>query len=291
MQVKLRPSAVVDVIVKNSSGEAIASSTTFNALKINVIHDFGKGLFNQRFTIRMGSGSAASDYADVYLKTQMALVGNPVWPTALLSSQWPLSVVSDNIVEWSTEQKFEIPTGSYIGILRELGFNFYGDQSNVIHARAVLPTDLNIDETYALEINYKLILRADFSESSYICNLSKNGQLSTHTVSQVWSKRVTLWDILGVVPPAANCKAYSGQLNGYDVEPDGYLSQSFVTTVEQVSDTAIALESKFTTDDANTVDGIQSITWDTIPVKMSFNPPLPKTSETDLVFKLMWELS
>lgn len=291
MSVKLRPTAKVGVVVRNSLGEVIASPITHNALKVNVIHDFGKNLFSQKFSIRLGSSSVTTDYYNVFLVQQQQLANSVAWPVANNATSWTEAVVQDSNITWTTKQYFDIPVGSYSGTLRELGFNFYGDQSDTIHARAVLPSDLIIDETYSLEISYELSFQAEFNEINYNCSLDKDGELSTHSVTQRWSKNVTLWDIIGGVPYANNCKAYSGQLNGYSIEPDGYLGQSFATSIETISDTKFCLEARFDIDSSNSLIGIQSVTWETIPIKMSFNPPIVKTVGSALVFKISWELS
>lgn len=291
MTIKLRPSAEIGVFVKDASGNILASAKTHNTLTFNVIQDFGRGLFSPRFTIRMGSSSQATSFYDTKLKNELPLLNANLWPQATAETTWPTATVNEDLIEWHTLQKFVIPVGAYVGVLRELGFNFYGDQSNVIHARAVLPADLNIDETYVLEIVYRLGLQSSFTEASYSFNVSKDGNLSTHTVTQRWAKRTTLWKILGEVPASNNCQVFDGTLNAIDVSPEGFISESVETTAEYLNATSISLKATFSTDKGNSVDGIRSVTWDTIPIKFEFSPPIEKTIASDLVFQVSWELS
>ena len=291
MTIKLRPSAEIDVVVKDVSGNTLTSAKTHNTLTFNVIQDFGRGLFAPRFSIRMGSGSQPTSFYDTKLASELALLNDTPWPQATAETTWPTATINEDIIEWVTLQKFNIPVGAYVGTLRELGFNFYGDQSNVIHARAVLPADLIIDESYVLEIVYRLALRTSYTETSYSFNVNKDGGSSTHAVTQRWAKRSTLWKILGEVPAANNCRVFDGTLNAIDVDPDGFISESTETTAEYINATSISLKASFSTDKGNSVDGIRSVTWETIPVKFEFSPPIAKSIATDLNLQIAWELS
>lgn len=286
--IKITPSAFIDIEVFDANNEQVALATTRNALKINFIQSVGKGLFSPRFSLRLGHASASSDYTDCQLLSQAIPTGS--WPVATADSEWPSAVVNNGYIEWSTIQKFNVPAGLVVGVINELGFNFYGNSSDEIHARGTLAEPLAVDETNSLKISYRLTFVAPFVESTYYVDSYYGSNVVSHEVQQRWSKRSTLWDIIGTVPTNQECSLYNGLPEAIDIEPTEPIGTSSHAYVSMPSPTGFTVTAVIDSDNGNTLQGLRTLSWATIPVKMMFTPPIPKSSESVMTISLTWEL-
>lgn len=286
--VKIIPSAIVDIQLYNGNAELVATATTRNALKSNFVQTVGKNLFSQRFSLRLGASNAPSDYTDCELLAQK--IPTTDWPVASNSTQWPQAVVKDGRIEWTTIQSFDVPPGLVVGAVNEFGFNFYGNDSEEIHARAILQTPLTLDESSFLKVTYTLTFSAPFAETTYNVTSYQNGNGTVHSVVQRWARRSTLWDIIGGQPTNQECRLYNGTLEGLDIEPTDPIGTSSHAYMSRPSAFSFSVTAIIDADNGNTLNGLRCLSWTTIPVKAEFTPPIPKSSESVMTATITWAL-
>ncbi len=286
--IKITPSAFIDIEVFNANNEKVATATTRNALKINFVQSVGRGLFSQRFSLRLGHNATFSDYTDCQLLNQHIPTGS--WPVATEDSEWPNATINNGYIEWSTVQKFNVPAGLVVGPINELGFNFYGNNSDEIHARGFLPEPITVDESTSLKISYRLVFVAPFVESTYYVDSYYGTNVISHEVQQKWARRSTLWEIIGNVPSNQECLLYNGIPESIDIEPTEPIGTSSHAYVSTPSPTGFTVTAVIDSDNGNTLQGLRTLMWTTIPVKMMFTPPIPKSSESVMTISITWEL-
>lgn len=287
---KITPSAIIEIDVYDLSGNLLDRRVTRNALKSSFVDAVSTGRFDQRFTVRLGTDGSPSDYYDVMLKNQVSLAGGNIWPQATDSTVWPIATVTDDVITWSTVQEFDIESQLYIGTVREIGLDFEGSQSDVIHARAVLTTPLILDGSVQLRVRYCLNFTAPFNETTYQVVCTHGEQQTNHTVLQVWSHPTSLWNIIGGLPPTNVCEIFDGDLNAYGASPTLKIGESYLAYAEAISPTGFGVTAKIDASNGNGFSGLKIIQWGTIPIKLSFTPPLPKSSENELTLNVSWEL-